>query len=153
MLDPFKQIKYESYDCLKNSAIHPSKFQILNPNYRNNKKIKWIRAWSLTNNKQYFIPLYCLIALGTNGLAAGNNIEEAILHGIFEVIERDIYTIMDLQEMIMPDLDLNSIKDKKVNNILKKLEILGLKYHIKYIINKQIFQLLECLLRTKYKKE
>ena len=39
-------------------------------------------------------PVFDLVT--TNGLASGNNLTEAILHGLYEVIERDAWTIADV---------------------------------------------------------
>jgi thioglycine synthase len=64
--------------------------------------LEWVGAYDLMNGKETFVsanavyhpydaPGQCqkLFLSNTNGLAAGNVIEEAILHGLLEVIERD----------------------------------------------------------------
>jgi len=60
----------------------------------------------ITDNKEYFVPANAvyhpyiplkgisLFKSNTNGLASGNNIEEAIFHGIMEVVERDAWSIL-----------------------------------------------------------
>lgn len=137
LLDPFRREITASYDELGRSAIHPARFQIGIANFTDRKKIKWVPAWSLKHNRSYFVPLeyVSLIPFGSNGLASGNCMEEAILHGIFEMVERDVYMIMDLQEMVMPDLDTRSITDKRVVHILKQLNKSGFSYHVKIIKN------------------
>jgi len=137
MLDPFKMQVIGSFNELKNLAIHPHQFQIPLARYSDKKKIKWIKAWSLTNNRQCLLPLgfVSYIPFGSNGLAAGNCIEEAILHGIFELVERDIYTIMDLNEIVMPDVDCSNIRNKKIKKIFADLDNSNIYYRIKYILN------------------
>lgn len=66
---------------------------------------KWVEAeyWSggkamvpyyHVMNYEKKLPLYEMCwQSGTNGLAIGNNREEAILHGVYEIIERDAVTI------------------------------------------------------------
>ena len=53
------------------------------------KKINYTKFYSLTEKRWKFFPLgWHLYFNGTNGLAAGNTIEEAILQALYEVIER-----------------------------------------------------------------
>ena len=47
-------------------------------------------------------PVFDLVT--TNGLASGNNLTEAILHGLYEVVERDAWTIADVLGQRLPDL-------------------------------------------------
>ncbi len=65
-----------------------------------NDEIAWTQAWSLTNHNFKYLPMgYCYYGFrdtgrfvcycDSNGNAAGNTLEEAILHGIVELVERD----------------------------------------------------------------
>ena len=67
--------------------------------YNSNNMIKWITFEDLLENSLVLCPAdttyfeensFC--ATNTNGLASGNNYEEALLHGILEVIERHCYS-------------------------------------------------------------
>jgi ribosomal protein S12 methylthiotransferase accessory factor len=40
----------------------------------------------------------------TNGLASGNNLTEAVLHGLYEVVERDAWTLAEVVGQQLPDL-------------------------------------------------
>ena len=66
------------------------------------KLVDWTGGWDLLKNEEIFVPSNAvyhpynepgqcvkLFRSNTNGLAAGNVIEEAIFHGLLEVIERD----------------------------------------------------------------
>lgn len=50
----------------------------------------WIPGWSLVHNKEVYVPILLVKWISsTNGLASGNTMEEAIVHGACEVFERD----------------------------------------------------------------
>jgi ribosomal protein S12 methylthiotransferase accessory factor len=64
--------------------------------------VEWMIGWDLLNNEEVAVPANAvyhpydapgqtmkLFRSNTNGLAAGNTLEEAIFHGLLEVIERD----------------------------------------------------------------
>lgn len=61
-----------------------------------------------------------LFKSNTNGLASGNSLEEAILHGMFEVIERDAWSIFELTHKNYKQIDLDSIESETVNDALSK---------------------------------
>jgi len=69
----------------------------------------------------------------SNGLAAGNCIEEAILHGLMEVIERDARVIMEYNGLVMPDVSSDPSGDDPVSEVLKVLDRIGIQYWIKDI--------------------
>lgn len=65
------------------------------------REVEWSRAWSLTDKRFKYVPTaYCFYGYAlpadhdfcradSNGNAAGNTLEEAILHGFLELLERD----------------------------------------------------------------
>jgi YcaO-like protein with predicted kinase domain len=77
--------------------------------YSPNLKISWIKGFDLLNRKPTWVP-YALVHTdfrmprkdskyflqSSNGLASGNHILEAVIHGICEVIERDATTLWTL---------------------------------------------------------
>jgi putative methanogenesis marker protein 1 len=81
-------------------AVDP-KDLILPRQFQMGERIYWTPSWDLLNEEERFIPsnavFHPYLSMGTeplfrsdtNGLAGGNALEEAILHGILEVIERD----------------------------------------------------------------
>lgn len=86
-------------------------------------EIEWTPAWSLTRDEQRFVPLsYCysetppgpeqsFCRYNPNGAAAGNCLEEAILHGLFELIERDAVAIWWYNRLRRPEIDLATFGD------------------------------------------
>ena len=95
--------------------------------------LEWSMSKDLISGEDYYIPsnaiyhpyipennIQGLFKGNTNGLASGNILEEAILHGIFEVIERDAWSIFELTHKNSAQIDLNSINNEIINQILSK---------------------------------
>jgi ribosomal protein S12 methylthiotransferase accessory factor len=68
-----------------------------------------------------------LFKSNTNGLASGNVLEEAILHGIFEVIERDAWSIFEMTHKNYSQINIDSIESDLINEIIDKFESQGIK--------------------------
>lgn len=68
-----------------------------------------------------------LFKSNTNGLASGNILEEAILHGMLEVIERDAWSIFELTHKNYSQIDLESIESDLINETIDKFESEGIK--------------------------
>lgn len=81
----------------------------LHPNYTDDTQVAWIAGIDLLSGGTVFVPhgLACFYGLSypwqschavtsTNGLAAGNSLEEAACHALAEIIERDAHSIMDV---------------------------------------------------------
>jgi ribosomal protein S12 methylthiotransferase accessory factor len=86
----------ENYTALDPGAL------LLSQPYNPSSLLEWVEAYDLLNKEEVFVsanavyhpydsPGQCqkLFLSNTNGLASGNVLEEAILHGLLEVIERD----------------------------------------------------------------
>lgn len=131
----------ESYENIKESdrsVINPQSL-LLPENYDFQALIEWIEGWDLFKNEATLVPANSvyhpydapgrtakLFRSNTNGLAAGNTIEEAILHGLLEVIERDALSIAEFKrdpgrELILTEEDgenyktLNKFIDNEVD--------------------------------------
>jgi len=84
----------------------------------NDEAIHWLPTWSLTHEERVYVPLsQCFSNIPydddqfgrwhSNGCAAGNTLEEAILQGLFELIERDAAGIWWYNQITLPLFDLN----------------------------------------------
>ena len=102
--------------------------------------LEWSIAHDLISDEDYYIPtnaiyhpythdntVESLFKSNTNGLASGNSLEEAILHGMFEVIERDAWSIFELTHKNYSQINLNTIESDVVNDALLKFENEGIK--------------------------
>ena len=80
-------------------AIDPRTFDLPDDtSYRGDDAISWVDGWDLLQDEPVWIPADLAINppddgvlqdVDTNGLAAGNTLLEAVVHGLCEVIERD----------------------------------------------------------------
>lgn len=66
-------------------------------------KIEWRKGYTI-NGELVYLPHLLLCLLGSTGLAAGNSFEEAILHGICEVIERHCQTLIEIHKIETPTI-------------------------------------------------
>nr|WP_321496499.1 YcaO-related McrA-glycine thioamidation protein [uncultured Methanolobus sp.] len=114
----------DSYDNItkENNAVNPPTL-LISENYNPKALIEWVQGWDLLKNEETFVPgnsvyhpyeapgrTLKLFRSNTNGLAAGNTVEEAIFHGLLEVIERDALSIAEFnrnpgKEIILTEED------------------------------------------------
>jgi len=96
-----------SYNRLKTqfNVLDPEKLILShNSDYQPDSEIYWVRGHDLVREEMILVPACTvyhpyhedrvfLFATHTNGIAAGNTMEEAVIHGLAEVIERDAWSI------------------------------------------------------------
>ena len=108
---------------------------------------EWLPAVNVTRNEACHLPAELayfeyvpeetrtrLFSLHhTMGLAAGSSLEDAILSGIFEVLERDAYWITMRCRLNLPDIPLAGLAglDPRVARIVEKLAHRGLRVLLK----------------------
>ncbi len=94
-------------------------------------KIEWSPVWSLRDSRFKYLPTSLLyffyrgaaaFAADSNGCAAGNTLEEAIVQGFLELVERDAYAIWWYNRLQRPELDLGPFDDSFVRDLQKQLE-------------------------------
>ncbi len=103
-------------------------------------QLEWSLAKDIISGDDFYIPTNAifhpyihdnsvqgLFKSNTNGLASGNILEEAILHGMLEVIERDAWSIFELTHKNYAQIDLDSIESELVNDTVEKFESEGIK--------------------------
>jgi len=102
----------DSYSRLseKENALNPN--ELILPDYVKNAeevRIPWVKGYDLIQDEEIYVPAnavfhplpsrYDVVRLfrtNTNRLAAGNEKEEAIFHGLAEVIERDAWSLAEI---------------------------------------------------------
>ena len=98
---------------------------------------RWATAKGILSRKEWFVPLNTVLmrpdirmfetyCCWTNGLSSGNTLEEAVVGGLYEVIERDAVNA-SLRATHARMLDLSTIDDPVVTDILGKVEHGGCK--------------------------
>ena len=100
-------------------------------------QIDWTPAWSLITGKKHYVPLnYCYAEAplsggaeygihNPNGSAAGNCLEEAVLQGFLELVERDATAIWWYNRISLPGIDLSSFGDPYFERLLCEYASLG----------------------------
>ena len=104
----------------------------------NSLTLEWSRAHDLISDEDYYVPsnaifhpyisneAQSLFKSNTNGLASGNILDEAILHGIFEVVERDAWSIFELTHKNYSQIKIESIESEIINETLDKFTSQGI---------------------------
>lgn len=66
----------------------------------------------------------------SNGCAIGGSLEEAIFHGILEIVERDAFLLTWYAKLPLPRLDLSSANDTELQLMIQRLRtITGYELH------------------------
>jgi putative methanogenesis marker protein 1 len=97
---------------LGSSALNPADL-ILPPEADGDGAIPWVPGWDLVNNEEVLVPANAvfhplpagynsLFRTNTSGLASGNEMEEAVFHGLAEVIERDAWSLVEASRRTGP---------------------------------------------------
>ena len=104
-----------------NAKGHP--YNIVPPRLDPDAAIDWTPVWSLTQRRHRYLPTSMLYGMAaeergpadliadSNGCAAGNTLEEAILQGFYELAERDAFAIWWYNRLRVPAVRLSSFDD------------------------------------------
>lgn len=111
--------------------------------YHHDLAYHWVWGYSFQRQSPVLIPEHCayygvptndenpaFVFDISNGCALGNCLEEAIFHGVLEVIERDAFLLTWYARLQVPRLDLQSLTDPTARLLLEHL-----KYHSGYTIH------------------
>ena len=102
------------------------------------KELNWVKAVNINDNNEYLVPANSvfhpyvtsndtsLFKSNTNGLASGNRVEEAIFHGMMEVIERDAWSVFETKRKKAVEIDLESIENPIIKELLDKFKKEGI---------------------------
>ena len=101
--------------------------------------LQWSPVWSMTQQRFRYLPtqylyfkypkqgeLDCTIAC-SNGNASGNTLEEAVLQGFFELVERDAVAVWWYNQIPRPSVDISSYADSAFDKLLRYYHQLGRK--------------------------
>jgi len=81
----------------------------------------WVPAHSLSRAEDLLLPYEWFADIqGTNGLSAGNTMEETVLQGLCEVVERHVAAAANIRRRALPTIDLTSVRDPVACNLLRK---------------------------------
>jgi ribosomal protein S12 methylthiotransferase accessory factor len=106
-----------------NASQPHTKFHLVPEPFDPDREVSWTPAWSLTLNRFRYVPsAYCYYGhpdlkssfnciADANGCAAGNVLEEAILQGFLEMVERDAVALWWYNRLRRPGVDLDSFDE------------------------------------------
>ncbi|RLB18828.1 MAG: hypothetical protein DRG82_02865 [Deltaproteobacteria bacterium] len=90
--------------------------------------LKWTWAYNLTRKQPVLIPFNWFYTINEfNGPSAGNCVEEAVSQGVCEVVERHVSSRVSRERLGVPGIDLKTVKDDLVQEMLRKYEKAGVK--------------------------
>ena len=105
------------------------------------EEIAWVEAWEMFRGCPVWVPACAvfypyvpdgdlqLFGYHTNGIATGNSIEEAILHALFEDIERDAWSIAEARERTNGDIIVD--EGSMPHQLIEKFADRGVEIHLK----------------------
>ncbi|MCF4965926.1 TOMM precursor leader peptide-binding protein [Nostoc sp. CMAA1605] len=110
-------------------------FQKVPAPFDTTREIDWTPVWSLTHQEFKYLPTaYCYYGYpqsgerdcwaDSNGCAAGNTLEEAILQGFMELVERDCVALWWYNRLPKHQVDLNSFDEPYFQTLNKYYESL-----------------------------
>ncbi len=92
----------------------------------------WVDAESLLTGRTLQVPLAYLHGIsGTNGLAAGNQMEEAIVQATLEVFERRAAITVLRNKLVMPTFDLATVQHPVLRRQMDALRDLNVEFVVK----------------------
>ncbi len=123
----FSRSQYENREAWNQAQT--GGLQLVPEPFDTTRSINWSQAWSITHDEPRLVPsAYCYFGnpdnaqrafcfSDSNGNAAGNNLEEAVLQGLLELVERDSVAIWWYNRLRVPKVDLGSIDDPYVETV------------------------------------
>jgi YcaO-like protein with predicted kinase domain len=79
----------------------------------------WVDGYSLLRDAYVKVPFeFTIVISSTNGLASGNTIEEAIIHGACECFERYALISVVKQEKVVPTIDRDTIHNPIIKSMI-----------------------------------
>ncbi|WP_146686794.1 TOMM precursor leader peptide-binding protein [Bradyrhizobium canariense] len=99
-------------------------------------EVEWSPVWSLRDGRFKYLPTSLLyffysgpasFQADSNGCAAGNTLEEAIVQGFLELVERDAYAIWWYNRSQRAEVDLDQFNDSYVSDLKAQLADTGRK--------------------------
>lgn len=111
------------YDGRADWNAHHAFFQHVPERFDEKEAVDWTPLWSLTGERRklmptaylyYGVPPECGIRgmrADSNGCAAGSSVEDAILQGLLELIERDAVALWWYNRLPLPGVDIGSFDD------------------------------------------
>ena len=137
-----RELFFERFSSLgEKKAVNPSGL-ILPAGVDPDSKIPWYQGFDIISEEDVLVPAHAVFhpvpyggvrffRTSTNGIASGNTIEEALLHGLCEVIERDAWSLAEASGFAGPVL--KNITDPNLNKVISLFEDNGVEVTLRDI--------------------
>jgi oxazoline/thiazoline synthase len=104
-------------------------------------EIEWSPVWSLRDERFKYLPTGLLyffhdaasggqFSPDSSGCAAGNTLEEAVLHGFLELVERDAHAIWWYNRLKRPEIDLDRLGDGYIRDLRAQFAAMGRRFWV-----------------------
>lgn len=145
-----EEMIYSSFNELRQRATDPDLFalysstQYLDQGFRcvpfaRSTRVRWTQGFSLTAGRETLVPAsfvyvpyrfpseeeFTNLPIST-GLACGNTFEQAVVSGVYEVVERDAFMITWLARLQMPKMDIDSVRNLRAKIAAEKFSAVGI---------------------------
>ena len=95
-----------------------------------NLPLQWTRGYNITRGEEVLVPFNWFFAINQfNGPSAGNCVEEAVLQGICEVVERHVSSLISRNRLETPHIELGTVSDPLVLELIRKYQSAGIKMY------------------------
>ncbi|WP_173864730.1 TOMM precursor leader peptide-binding protein [Streptomyces roseifaciens] len=120
-------------------GLYAEEFHRANPRvvpFSPDREIPWVWGYSLRDHRPLLVP-EILTYYGTpglenrfvqessNGCASGGSVEEAVHHGLMEVIERDAFLLAWYGRAALPEIDPQTSTDPRTRQMVDRLAMYG----------------------------
>ncbi len=92
--------------------------------------IQWVWAKNLTDDSEVLLPFSWFYAINEfNGPSAGNTMEEAVLQGLSEIVERHVCAVVTYNRLKTPAIDLDAVTDPVSKELMAKFRKHGIEVY------------------------
>jgi len=93
--------------------------------------LRWTRAYNLTRQEEILVPFNWFFTINEfNGPSAGNCVEEALLQGICEVVERHVSSVISRDRLKTAEINHESVTDPLSVELIRKFKKAGVRLFI-----------------------
>ena len=132
-IDKYTNVKEDAitFEMIAKSVHDDSGDLMLSRKIFENLPLKWTRGYNLTREKEVLIPFDWFFAINEfNGPSAGNCVEEALIQGICEIIERHTSSIISHNKLKVPAIRPETVCDPLSVEMLQKYKNAGVDLYL-----------------------
>lgn len=140
--EPFVKLVYASSSRLQAMGCEVDRLSCLTAVHKHDlgpdDETEWVAGVNILSGGEIHVPFEAVVLdrtrdarywMSSDGLASGNNAEEAIFHGVLERIERDAYVLWQVgreADLYAGCVDPRGFGDGALNELIDKIEASGL---------------------------